>query len=164
MSLKIHVHCFMQQHRVTIFGDVSDIGRMNSMSSTWFDKPFIWIKHSKIFWVFSWFFECFIPVCSRMIDIVAFSCIFTSRHFTPWPLCSFSHSLAHCSIFNRGGICLYNGIGSYLLLICKRWDIAGDIMKHIPYPDGVKVYNVFTLIPATFWLAIWSLYWRYYGP
>ncbi|NQE06789.1 hypothetical protein C5S32_13035 [ANME-1 cluster archaeon GoMg1] len=37
-------------------------------------------------------------------------------------------------------------------------------MKHIPYPDGVKVYNVFTLIPATFWLAIWSLYWRYYGP
>lgn len=47
----------MQQHRVAIFCDVSEIGRINSMSSAGFDKPFIWIKQSKIFWGFSWLFQ-----------------------------------------------------------------------------------------------------------
>ena len=48
----------MQQHRIAIFCDVSEIGRMNSMSSTRVDEPFIGIKLSKIFWVFSWLFPC----------------------------------------------------------------------------------------------------------
>lgn len=69
------------------------------------------------------------------------------------------------------------------IIIFKMWMIARYIRKLTTkfdlniqplHPDncgGLKPIgdlcfcNAFTLIPATFWLAIWSLYWRpYYGP